>query len=96
MDLNRSQRCQVRNKFESLQLTKQPTANHTELKFVEDWSPPETKMLPRQQKVDSIHGNPSCCLNSKTVDNIERVTQVAASTTKVDSTNFQEPVSIQW
>ena len=65
MDLNRSQWCQVRNKFESLQLTKRPTANHTELKFVEDWSPPETKMLPRQQKVDSIHGNPSCCLNNK-------------------------------
>ncbi len=51
MDLNRSQRSQVRNKFESLQLTKRPTANHTELNFVEDWSPPETKMLPRQQKL---------------------------------------------
>ena len=69
MDLNRSQRCQVGNKFESLQLTKRPTANHTELKFVEDWSPPETEMLPRQQKVDSIHGNQSAASTTR-VDSI--------------------------
>ncbi len=58
MDLNRSQRRQARNKFESLQLTKRPTANHTELNFVEDWSPPETEMLPQQQRLTASNGQP--------------------------------------
>ena len=68
MDLNRSQQCQVQNKFESLQLTQRPTTNHTELKFAKDWSPQETEMLPQQHELTA-----------------SMVTQVADSTTKVDS-----------
>ena len=89
MDLNRSQRRQVRNKFESLQLTKRPTANHT----VTSRSGYPSGYL-NNKKVDNNHGQPND-VSATRADSIHGNPNAALATT-ADSINFQEPVSIQW